>query len=172
MTHDEAIESLINSCKAYSNAVDRLKEEVIFLTDTIEKYNLKEISQERRALLNRVAQAENEAATAAKEVNKIKAEYENKLETINGLLTLTEEKRTNLEKYIEAEAEKKLAALKREQIDKEKISERKLAQTIIENNRELQLQSEFYKKELRKLLMLSVLVVLITAIGVYIFSTK
>ena len=40
MTHDEAIESLLNTCNDLKEAVEKLQEENAFLADTIEKHNL------------------------------------------------------------------------------------------------------------------------------------
>lgn len=37
MTHDEAIESLMNSCEEFTNMIEQLKTQNAFLTDTIEK---------------------------------------------------------------------------------------------------------------------------------------
>ena len=112
MTYDEAIASLLETCFLCSyfqkEAVEQLQEENAFLADTIEKNNLGQIKSERRSLLSENEQCKRDAAIAIREANRIKSEYESKISEVNDTLADVREKQSDIDSYIDTEAEKKI----------------------------------------------------------------
>lgn len=104
MTHDEAIESLMNSCEEFTNMIEQLKTQNAFLTDTIEKSNLGEIAKERKTLLSQVQKAEEETT-------RLKKEYESKLAELNKKISEVKYKESDLDSYINKEIAKRTADL-------------------------------------------------------------
>ncbi len=80
---DKAIEGLSNACEDYKDSITALQEENKFLTDTIEKNNLGQIANERRNLLDYIAEKEYELKEEKKELHKAKQFYEDKIAEIS-----------------------------------------------------------------------------------------
>ncbi len=103
MTHDEAIEKLINTCDDMKEIIEQLLEENAFLVDTIEKYNLGQIKSERRALLMENKRCKKESQLAIEEANRIKKEYESKMSEANNRLADARKKQSEIDLYIRKE---------------------------------------------------------------------
>ncbi len=97
MTHDEAIEKLINTCDDMKEIIEQLLEENAFLVDTIEKYNLGQIKSERRALLMENKRCKKESQLAIEEANRIKKEYESKMSEANNRLADARKKQSEID---------------------------------------------------------------------------
>lgn len=114
MTHDEAIASLLETCENLKEAIEQLQEENAFLTDTIEKHNLGKYISERRSLLSENEQCKKDANIAIAKANQIKSEYESKIAEANDRLADAKKKHSDIDLYIDAEAEKKIENIKSE----------------------------------------------------------
>ena len=97
MTHDEAIEKLINTCNEMKDVIEQLQEENAFLADTIEKYNLGQIKSERRFLLMENQRCKLESQLAIEEANRIKKEYESKMSEANNRLADARKKHSEID---------------------------------------------------------------------------
>lgn len=160
MTHDEAIASLISSCENLKEAIEQLQEENAFLTDTIEKHNLGKYISERRSLLNENEQCKRDADIAIRKANQIKSEYESKISEANDRLKDAKKKQSDIDLYIDAEAEKKIENIKFEYEEHKKANDKALEKHIAKNDILLQKEKdEIYLKNKRLFLITIISVV-------------
>ncbi len=108
MTHDEAIEILINTCNELKDAIEQLQAENAFLADTIEKNNLDQIMSERRALLAEIEQNKKKSQEAVNKAEQIIKEYEFKIAEADSRLADAKKKQSEIDSYIDSETDKKI----------------------------------------------------------------
>lgn len=168
MTHDEAIESLLETCENLKEAIEQLQEENAFLTDTIEKNNLGKIKSERRTLLDENEQCKRDADIAIKKANQIKSEYESKLSEANDRLSDARKKQSDIDSYINTEAEKKIENIKYEYEEYKKSNDKALKKHIAENDKQLQETKVFYKEKNRKWIIFGIIGIAAIVINLFI----
>ncbi len=134
MTHDEAIESLINTCNNLKEAIEQLQEENAFLADTIEKNHLNKIVSERRSLLSDIKQRELKADSLTRAAITIKSEYSDKLNELNERLSDVKSKQLDIDSYIDIEADKKAESIKADYQKHKKANDIELQKHIEEND--------------------------------------
>ena len=84
MTYEEIAKTMMKTCEDLLKAIDELKEENEFLTETIEKYGLQKIIVERRQLLEEVSEAKRQAARETEEAKRTKDYYQQKIKELKG----------------------------------------------------------------------------------------
>ncbi len=118
MVDNETFDSLSESCEELFEIVEKLKEQNAFLTDTIEKNNLEQISSERKELLARAEDGERKS----KKADLLVSEYKNKIAAV-------EKRSSEIDDLIDTEAEKRIKEVKKEyarryQEDKQRLQEK------------------------------------------------
>ncbi|MGN0347890.1 MAG: hypothetical protein ACI4DU_11470 [Lachnospiraceae bacterium] len=126
MTHDEAIASLLKTCENLKDAIEQLQEENAFLTDTIVKNNLGQIKSERRTLLSENEKCKRDNDTILKKANQIEAEYKTKMTEADNRLADARKKQSDVDFYIESEADKKIEDIKLEYEEYKKANDKAL----------------------------------------------
>lgn len=114
MTYEEAIESLLNTCQDFKEAIEQLQEENTFLVETIEKNNLGQIKSERRSLLAQNEQYKRDSDIIVKKANDIKLKYESKIADVNKRLIDVKRKQSDIDSYIEVMSEEKIKNIRSE----------------------------------------------------------
>jgi thiol:disulfide interchange protein len=168
MTHDEAIESLINSCNEYDQVIEQLQEENAFLADTIEKYNLDEIQSERRSLLAEVKKSKTDSDAAIKNANAVKEEYLSKINELNSRLEDVKLKQQDINAYIEIESNKKIESIKADYQKHKAENDKKLEKHIAENNQYTKEQQENLFRKNRKWIIISIISIAFGVLGILI----
>ena len=168
MTHDEAIASLLETCENLKEAIDQLQEENAFLADTIEKHNLGRIKSERQSLLSENEQCKKDADTAIRKANQLKEEYESKMVEADNKYADARKKQADVNSYIDAEAEKKIEAIKADYKKRKKENDKKLQEHIEANNKQLREIETFYQGKNKKYLIISLASILFAIIGIVI----
>ena len=165
MTHDEAIESLINTCNELKDIIEQLQEENAFLVDTIEKNNLGQTKSERRSLLVKNERYKKESQLAIEKANRIREEYESKMSEANSRLADARKKQSEIELYINNEAENKIAEIKSEYQKHKESIDKALEQRVIENEKQMQEYKIFLDKKRKKYLLIATAGVLVGFTG-------
>ena len=168
MTHDEAIASLLETCGNLKEAVEQLQEENAFLTDTIEKNNLGQIKTERRSLLSENEQCKRNADIAIKKANQIKSEYESKISEADDKLSDARKKQSDIDSYIDTEAEKKIENIKYRYEEYKKANDKALKKHIAENDKQLQETKSYYKEKNKRRFIFAIISFLVGVIGIVI----
>ncbi|MGN0340466.1 MAG: hypothetical protein ACI4D0_08190 [Lachnospira sp.] len=168
MTYDEAIASLLETCENLKEAIEQLQEENAFLADTIEKNNLGQIESERRFLLSENEQCKKDADIAFRKAKQIKSEYESKMSEANDRLSDAKKKQSEIDSYIEAEAEKKIENIKFEYEEYKKENDKALKKHKAENDKQLQKSETFYKEKNKKYFIVALASILFAIIGIVI----
>lgn len=161
----EALQEAMVVQQKYATALEELKQENQFLADTITNNKLGKISTERRQLLARVNQAESDSKTAIHEAESVKSEYESKLDKITVLLKEVQSKQSNIDTYINSEAETKVANIKADYIKHKKSNDEELAKYKAENNALLQDQLHKYKQQHKIIVICGVIGVIVGILG-------
>lgn len=144
----------------YSRTLSQLEQENDYLTDTIAQYKIGKIATERREMFSKLTQAKTSAAEAKEEADRIRNEYNSKLDQVSLSFKNIQEKQNNIDKYINAEAEKKIANTKRSLNDKYKTDNKKLRKEY--NGKEIQLENKL--KIYRIITSVAVLIAILTII--------
>ena len=165
MTHDEAIASLLETCENLKEAIEQLLEENAFLADTIEKNNLGQIKSERRSLISENEQCKRDADIAIREANRIKSEYESKISEVNDTLADVREKQSDIDSYIDTEAEKKIENIK---LEYKKANDEALKKHKAENDKQLQEKETIYKEKNKKYFIITLVSVILAITGIVI----
>ena len=165
MTHDEAIASLLETCENLKEAIEQLLEENAFLADTIEKNNLGQIKSERRSLLSENEQCKRDADIAIREANRIKSEYESKISEVNDTLADVREKQSDIDSYIDTEAEKKIENIK---LEYKKANDEALKKHKAENDKQLQEKETIYREKNKKYFIITLVSVILAITGIII----
>ena len=165
MTHDEAIASLLETCENLKEAIEQLLEENAFLADTIEKNNLGQIKSERRSLLSENEQCKRDADIAIREANRIKSEYESKISEVNDTLADVREKQSDIDSYIDTEAEKKIENIK---LEYKKANDEALKKHKAENDKQLQEKETIYREKNKKYFIITLVSVILAITGIVI----
>ena len=168
MTHEEAITSLLETCENLKEAIEQLQEENAFLTDTIEKNNLGQIKSERRSLLSENEQCKKNADIAIKKANQIKSEYESKISEADDKLSDARKKQSDIDSYIDIEAEKKIENIKYKYEEYKKSNDRALKKHIAENDKQLQETESYYKEKDKKYFIVTLVSILFAIAGILI----
>ena len=150
MTHDEAIESLLETCQNLYEAIELLQVENAFLADTIEKNNLGELKYERRSLLSENEQYKEAADIAIQNAKQVKLEYETKMHEAESRLADAKKKQMEVDSYIEVETENRLTNMR------------------MEYNKLLQEKETFLKEKLKKYMVVTLTSVAVAVIGIII----
>lgn len=161
----KTLEEAIVVQQRYAEALEELKQENQFLADTITNNKLGKISTERRQLLARVNQAESDSKTAVHEAESVKSEYESKLDKITVLLKEVQSKQSNIDAYINSEAETKVANIKADYIKHKQSNDEELAKHKAENNALLQDQLNKYKQQHKIIVICGVIGVIVGILG-------
>lgn len=172
MTQEQAIESLINSCKKYAEIVEQLQKENAFLADTIEKNNLNQIKTERQSLLKENEKCKNDLRNAISEINQAKSEYAFKISELNNKLAEIKRKQDDIELYINAEADKKVKNIKLEYQNYKKANKenfnKNLAENIAKNNDILQREKLKLHIQNRMLIIITIISMIFGTISIFI----
>jgi hypothetical protein len=168
MTHDEAIENLLECCDEYEEIISQLQEENSFLTETIEKNNLDKIVSERRSLLDDIKQQELTSELKTKNAEAIKMEYSNKLNELNERLSDVKAKQDNIDSYIDASAEAKVTDERREYQKYKSANDQALKKHMAECDKRLKEEIVLYKEKRKKWLITAICGILFGIIGIVI----
>lgn len=162
----EALQEAMVVQQKYATALEKLKQENQFLADTITNNKLGKISTERRQLLARVNQAESDSKAAVHKAESVKSEYESKLDKITVLIKEVQSKQSNIDTYINSEAETKVANIKADYIKHKQSNDEELAKHKAENNALLQDQLNKYKQQHKIIVICGVIGVIVGILGV------
>ena len=168
MTHDEAIKDLMECCDEYEKIISQLQEENAFLTETIENNNLDKIASERRTLLNNIKQRESASELKMKNAESIKTEYFSKLDELNERLADIKTKQDNINLYIDASAEEKVANERQEYQKHKSVNDKALKKHMAECDKHLQEKIILYKEKQKKCIIITICSVLLGIIGILI----
>lgn len=166
MTYDEAIASLLETCENLKEAIEQLQEENAFLTDTIVKNNLGQIKSERRYLLSENEQCKRNADIAMWNANQVKTEYETKMSEVNDKLADVNRKQSNINSYIEAEAENKVKDIKAEYEKYKEANDKALDRYKAENDNQLHEKELFFRKRNKKYLVAAIVSIVFGIVGI------
>lgn len=161
----EALQEAMAVQQKYATALKELKQENQFLADTITNNKLGKISTERRQLLARVNQAESDSKTAVHEAESVKSEYESKLDKITVLIKEVQSKQSNIDAYINSEAETKVANIKADYIKHKQSNDEALAKHKATNDALLQDQLDKYKQQHKIIVICGVIGVIVGILG-------
>lgn len=150
MTQKEAIDSLTESCNTLLSAVEQLKEENMFLADTIEKHNLGTISKERKQTL------------------KIREEAERLQKKYETLITDVESKQQGIDLYIDNRAKEMIAETERNYTSQMLAYKKILDRKALDSEREIQEQKAHFRSRNIKLFVVILVSVLFGAAGIVI----
>ena len=106
---NQILQDAITIKHIHESTIDALKEENQFLADTLTQNKLGKITEERRDIKERLRQLKQSSEEAIKEADNIKGDYECKLEKLTIMIQDIKKKQSDIDVYINNEAENKIS---------------------------------------------------------------
>ena len=158
--------NLRNLLYVIKESVEKLQEENAFLADTIEKHNLGQIKMERRSLLIENEQCKRDASIAIQKAQQIKDEYEFKMTDADNRLADVKRKQSDVNLYIEEEAENKVKGIKAEYENYKKSNDKALEKHKEENNKKIKEKELFFREKNKKYFIITAISVVFCIAGI------